>query len=335
MRRGFLKSFVLVSVIVLLLSSSLNVTFTGSNQNVAKSAKSEYYWSIGDTFPMVDGHKIFPPTGPTISKTSGAPLWYAGSVSSWVSNRSARTIGMTIRIPYSTPRPDEFYYVLLSAFDSAGSYDQIGFSNDYGTWGLAYSWTTGPVNNLTFHYTSNALALSLGATYTFNITTQSGISSFACYKGSSQIWSSNASTGGDFLVLSRYNPLFPSYTDYEEIWNTSISGGSPAFDFLFSNNYWVSVYGPINAVTDWTTYFSKEAPEGVAVTISSSDVLVHNPNASPTPTPTAPEYPLMIIAVTSFVTVSIAVLIYNRKHVETKRVPWHGACNDRKNRYRD
>jgi len=240
-RRRFLKLFVLVSVFVLLLSSFLSVTSISPNEIIAESEKSEYYWSVGDTFPIVDGHNIFPPLGPFLSVSSEASPWYAGSVCTWASNHSARTIGMTIRIPYSAPRSDEFYYVLLSAWDSAGSYDQIGFSNCYGTWGLTYSWTTGPANNLTFHYDANALALSLGATYTFNITTQNGISRFASYQGSSQIWSLNASTGGDYLVLSTNYAGSGNYENYEEVWYSSVSGGSPAFDFRFSHNTWVSV----------------------------------------------------------------------------------------------
>jgi hypothetical protein len=186
---------------------------------------------------------------------------------------------MTITIPYTLPRTDEFYYVLLSVWDSAGSYDQIGFSNFYGTWGLVYSWTTGPSNNLTFHYLPNAIALSLGTTYTFDITTQNGISSFTAYQESSQIWSLNAPTGGDYLVLSTNYAGSLNYANYEEIWVTSVSGGSPAFDFHFSQNNWVSLDGQISSSTNWRTYFY-QSPTDIAVAISSSDVLVDNPTGT-------------------------------------------------------
>ncbi len=158
-----LKLFALIIVFVLFPAAFLSVASISSNKNTAESEKSECTWSIGGTFPTADGHNIFPPLGPSLSAYPGAPLWYAGSACTWFTNHSAQTIGMTITIPYSTPRSDEFYYVLLSAWDSAGSYDQIGFSNNYGTWGLTYSWTTGPANNLTFHYTANALAVITGS----------------------------------------------------------------------------------------------------------------------------------------------------------------------------
>jgi hypothetical protein len=134
----------LVSVFVLLLSLFLSVAFISFKENVAKGEESEFTWSVGEPFPTTDGHKIFPPSGPSPLALIDAPHWYAGSVCTWSTNHTARSISNTITIPYSQPRSDEFYYVLLSAWDNAGSYDQIGFSDYYGTWGLVYSWTTGP-----------------------------------------------------------------------------------------------------------------------------------------------------------------------------------------------
>jgi hypothetical protein len=80
------------------------------------------------------------------------------------------------------------------------------------------------------------------------------------------------------LVVSSVYSGYYNYTDYEEVWLTDTSGGSPAFDFYFYDNYWVPVRGGENAAT-WTSY-SSGAPSNVAVTISGNSVLVHNPLAT-------------------------------------------------------
>ena len=123
--------------------------------------------------------------------------------------------------------------------------------------------------------------LSLGVIYTFNITTLSGVTHFTAYQGLSQVWSLDAPTGGNYLILSNTNSLNlnSGYTDYEEVWKTSIPGGSPAFDFNFSDNYWVSTHGrSINAAT-WTALLT-QAPSNVDVVISGNSVLVNNPGGT-------------------------------------------------------
>src|SRR5665647_210269 len=268
------KVFALIFVFFLLQSSLLSVTAVSSNETLAER-ELDYCWSLGDSFPVVDGHCIFPPFIPSSAVSPNEPLWYAGSLCTWSTNHSAQTVGFTMTIPNSAPRSDEFYYVLLSVFDSAGSYDQIGFSNNYGHWGLAYSWTEGPVNNSTFHYFANNYWLLQGVTYSFNISAQSGMARFACYQGLSKIWSSDIPTGGDYLILSKSYDGYPNYMNYEEIWHTSVNRGSPDFDFTFISNTWRSVDGTFNASTDWRPYYWS-APNNVNVEISNSDVLIDN-----------------------------------------------------------
>ena len=245
-------------------------------------------WTQGQSFPVVSGRTIFPTLAPPISPPQPPQYsthWYAGSDYQGPSE-TAQTINVTIRVPYSAPLSDEFYYVLLSAWTSNGSYDQLGFSNNYGTWGLTYSWTSGPVDNPTYHYSSNAMALSVGATYTFSITTEGGVTQFIAYQNSTQVWSLDAPTGGNYLVLSSLYSGYYGYTDYEEVWLTDTSGGSPAFDFYFYDNYWVPIGGGENAAT-WTS-FSSGAPSNVAVIINGNSVLVHNPGNGTAPVASSP-----------------------------------------------
>ncbi len=236
----------------------------------------ELSWTKGQSFPVVNGRTIFPSLATPVAPESPPAYdthWYASS--GYSGSDTARTISMSIGIPNSAPLSDEFYYVLLSAFDNSGSYDQLGFSNTYGTWGLTYSWTSGGPSNPTYHYNPNAMALTPGATYTFIITTDAGVTHFDAYQGSTQVWTLDASTGGNNLVLSATYSGYYDYTNYEEVWQTHSSGGSPAFDFYFYDNYWVPLGGGKNAPT-WTTWFSA-APSDVAVRLNGNTVLVDNP----------------------------------------------------------
>ena len=230
--------------------------------------ENEFSWSDGTPFPVVDGHKIYPPATQL--------LWYAGSVCSR-SLGPARSISVSIRVPYSVPKSDEFYYILLSDWDSNGSYNQIGFSNYYGTWGLTYSWTSGLHPNETYHYNPNVMVLSLGTTYTFSITTENGFTNFSARQGGVQVWSEMAPTGGDYLFLEFLYLEHADYTNYQEVWQTSVPGGSPAFDFFFFNNTWTTLDGNLNTATNWTKYLTNDKPDNVYVIIENDTVLIDNP----------------------------------------------------------
>ncbi len=236
-------------------------------------------WTSGDPFQEINGHVEYPPVAASPSETNDTH-WYAGSIwPSSITSQNARTIYVNITVPSFAPNSGEFYYVILSAFDNNGSYDQLGFSDSWGTWGLSYSWTTGPTSDLTYYYSSNAMTLSTGTTYTFNITTQSGYTYFTVYQGSNIVWSLNAFTGGNYLFLSSGYSGDCDYSDYEEVWNVIQPGGSPAFDFNFSNNCWVST-GNVTNFAGWTPFFGGQQPSNVGVIINGNSVLVNNPNVT-------------------------------------------------------
>ncbi|HMF33798.1 MAG TPA: hypothetical protein VKK79_20400 [Candidatus Lokiarchaeia archaeon] len=176
--------------------------------------------------------------------------------------------------------------MLLSAFDNNGSYDQIGFSANQGTWALAYSWTTGPPNDLIFHYTASSdetIQLTQGATYNFSISFWAGVgvALFAASQinpdgGSTPSWSANASTGGSYLVISEFYSGIQDYTDYEEMWYSHTSGGFPNFDFNFSSNSWTA-QNHTTYPTIWTTlHTSLNPPSNVAVQINGDAVFIDN-----------------------------------------------------------
>ena len=248
-----------------------------TNANSGPAGIPALSWTQGDPFHVIDGHLVYPPlVAPTSSQANGTH-WYAGSAWNRIS-QNARTIYVNITVPPFAPESGGFYYVVLSAWDSAGSYDQLGFSDNFGAWGLSYSWTSGPTSSMTYHFSPEAATLSQGTTYTFNITTQSGYTYFTVYLGSNMVWSLIAPTGGGYLVLANTYSGYLDYTNYEEIWNLPSPGGSPAFDFNFSNNYWISTSN-VSSSAGWETFFSGQ-PTNVGVLISGSSVLVNNPTVT-------------------------------------------------------
>ena len=90
------------------------------------------------------------------------------------------------------------------------------------TWGLTYSWTSGPPSNPTYHYSSDAMPLTVGATYTFSITAEGGVTYFIASQGLTQVWSPDAPTGGNDLVVSSVYSGYYNYTDYEETANSHL-----------------------------------------------------------------------------------------------------------------
>jgi len=260
-----------------------------SSQTASRQPASSISWMPGKRLPVTNGRVVFPPLPPQEPVANYYTHWYAGSIyPSLLPAQNASTINMSITIPPSEPRPEQFYYVILSAFDSNGSYDQIGFCAYYGVWGLSYSWTVGspyPASNVVYYYDPAAMILSLGATYTFSITTQAGVTDFVAYQGSRMVWSLAVSTGGDYLVVSNYcaagkraAPPY-DYTDYEEVYYTSTPNGAPDFNFNFCNNTWLSTHGTLhNAI--WTPWYSPDQPQipnNVQVVVNSNSALVENP----------------------------------------------------------
>jgi hypothetical protein len=192
----------------------------------------------------------------------------------------------SFEVPASQPRSDEFYYVLLSVWDSAESYDQIGFADAWGVWGLAYSWTSGPIDNPTYHYTPNAMELRPGE-YTFYIMIGSGSTTFFVAQGSCdrlgpptctglpQVWSLVAPTGGNYLLVQPYSFGYYDYTDFEEVWYTHALLGCPNFNFIFHNNRYGSTIDS-SVYAQWNVFQTEDVPGNVVVDLSGNTVYIHN-----------------------------------------------------------
>jgi hypothetical protein len=224
----------------------------------------------------VPGNELgFPPHPDAVQADSPPPSYgghyYAGSVYSG-SATTATQLQVTVQIPDDYPEGSSFYYVILSVWDNAGSYDQIGFTNDEGTWGLAYSWTSYCAAN--YYYSPDALTLQRGQSYDFDMFVSSGYVDFAAfYESNATIaWSYSADTGGTaFEVAESYSCDSGSsydYTDYEEVYNTT--GPVVPYDFLFTYNFVGT-----SLESSWSTW-SSDAPSGVNALLNSYNVTIEN-----------------------------------------------------------
>jgi hypothetical protein len=234
---------------------------------------------------MMNGNTTYPSLAPSAPDPNFPTHWYAGSIYPLsLATQNATSICASIDVPNSAPSSEEFYYVILSCFDSNGSYDQLGFCANNGAWELDYCWTAGdPSLDSSYHNHPNSATLSQGTTYTFNITVQNGFAYFVAYQGSTLIFSEDAPTGGNYLILSNdyfeYGQFWVGYTDYEEVYDTTTAGGAPGFNFYFHDQYWVATNGSTYAPT-WTIFTTANWPYAVspfvAVVINGDSVLVMN-----------------------------------------------------------
>jgi hypothetical protein len=197
--------------------------------------------------------------------------YYAGSVYSG-SATTATKLQVSLRTPDDFPDSAAFYYVILSVWDNAGSYDQIGISNTYGTWGLAYSWTSYCAGD--YYYSPDAIALQRGTNFVFDMSIASGDVDFSAAYASNgtSVWSYTADTGGTaFEISDSYDcdsDSWYDYTDYEEVYETT--GPVVPYDLFFTYNQVGS-----SPESSWATW-SSSAPSGVTTLVSQSNVTIEN-----------------------------------------------------------
>ena len=185
-------------------------------------------------------------------------------------SRTANFLSTTVRVPDAVPSSSEFYYVLLSVWDNAGSYDQIGFTNDYGHWGFTYSYTSACAG--TYYYNPSQATLHRGWSYNFTMNlTASGNLTFSAIHGGKVASSVKKHTGGSaFLDQSFYSCNSVSYydlTDYEESY-ASVQP-MPSFDYFFKGNLQGN-----RSVTAWSSMGAP--PGGGRIVVSGSQVEVEN-----------------------------------------------------------
>jgi hypothetical protein len=211
------------------------------------------------------------PASPGASASPPPSHYYAGAYYSGAKS-TVDSVAVTIRVPDDDPVTSE-YYALLSIWDTAGSYDQLGFGSSADGFGIAYSTSTycaGAVESLEV-----AAPLSPGTAYTFAMTIGSGVVNFSARDAptDARIWSATVTTGGDaFFAEGNYTcdgNGYLAYSDYEEVYETP--GLFVPYDFWFTNNTADS-----DLVGNWSAFTGLTAPSGVQAVSDGTNVTVEN-----------------------------------------------------------
>ena len=215
--------------------------------------------AIGPTAKLRPHPSPVPVTGSASGPRVYSSHWWSGTDYSGLA-RNTTQAKVTLKIPDAVPSSSEFYYVLLSAWDNAGSYDQIGISNDYGTWGWTWSYTSNCAG--TFNYTPNQMALQRGVSYTFAMNISSKGLEFAVQKAGAWVGQVKANSGGThFLMAAMYTcstgATYYDYTDYEEVYYSVQT--QPSFEFVFTANA-----GNNRTITNWSVFQTSGAYGTVA-----------------------------------------------------------------------
>ena len=242
-------------------------------------------WTKGQEVPIANGKQTPPPLAVPKDVNASAPTtfgghWYAGSVYSGASTLNNWVLS-EISVPSAAaPDTSQFYYVLTSIWDNAGSYDQIGFSDTFGHWGLTYSYTTGSCGSPSYVYNPDYFDLVPGQEYLLAMTTASGpgtweeVYTVSSTGAISQIFALHAPTGASDpgLEQAAFYCGYYDYTDYEEVYGTTAYTqpdpyGAPAnLEWYFHEN----CNGPTgcNTMTTWNAWKTSNAPMGTMATIA-------------------------------------------------------------------
>jgi len=239
------------------------------------------HWSPGAAFPVVNGKTIYPPLAHSINPAVAPPPttsrhYYAGSDFAGTATTGSWAIA-EISVPAATPSSSEFYYQVLSIWDNAGSYDQVGFTDDYGVWGLAWSYTTGTCA-ASYVYTPDAVNLVAGQEYLIAITNEnSGYITMVVWSiptaGSpvTEVFQEEADTGGTTLEVEYSYCGDYDYTDFEEVYGIQQYQQPLPYDapYGLSFYYHSNCYGTTgcNTWADWGTWTSS-APPNTSVSTS-------------------------------------------------------------------
>lgn len=296
-RRGqvviFSMLFLLVFLLLLSDFSQVQVPLDSTQSHKSLGAVT---WKAGEQFPREDGLTVYPLSVPTDgANVQGGPEsthWYAGTRYSG-SDGEANFVETEITTPPTTPRSSQYYYLLLSVWNSQGGYDQIGISAYHGEWGLAYSSSNGSCADPDYYFDAFALGLNISTTYIFSMgiltnssNSTANIVTFGLVSPSypgDLLYFNYVSVPHvtSFLIQKAYCAADKTndYQNYEEVY----TGGVPNFNFSFAFNEWCRAgSNNCNSVNfaSWVPWKSKSAgyvaPKKVTVVVDVSEVTINN-----------------------------------------------------------
>ena len=186
---------------------------------------------------------------------------------------TATSMSVEIPVPADNPESGDFYYVLLSTWDDAGSYDQVGFTNDAGVWGLTYSYTSPCAG--AYYYNPDAHNLAMGVSYTFAMSIRSGDITFSATAAgaSAPVWKSTFTSGGKAFEIHGScrcsGGTFFGLTDYEEVYQTTAP--EPPYEY-----YFVNTTANASLLSNWSGFSIGGGPSQIAIGINTTTVAVIN-----------------------------------------------------------
>ncbi|MCI4372537.1 MAG: hypothetical protein L3K02_02680 [Thermoplasmata archaeon] len=172
------------------------------------------------------------------SRRAVAPFPWDSGVEYSGSAGLASNLTVAMAVPDDLPPSTDRYYVAVSVFDGAESYDQLGFANDNGSWQIYYS--TAPACGTQPNPHWNAYPLPRNETYTFEISVEAGgVVLFGAYQGSAvALWEETVHTGATYLEVESTQTCgptaVPGFTETEEVLAAGL--GNPPYNFVFTNS---------------------------------------------------------------------------------------------------
>lgn len=212
----------------------------------------------------------------SVQATASKAPWFLGAVTT--QQATAQDTVAEFFIPQELPSvADTYYPLIMSAYDSNSSYDQIGIIAQYGKWAVTTSSTV--VNGSTTVYDSLVWMELPSGYYWFRMGISGGAVTYSVLaENGSVLLNRMARTGGNYFLISptflnKYTFIsYASYTIYEEVYNAT--GGAPPFNLLCRESYFISngtEYHPI-----WTEYRAGNVPSGPSVSMNGSSVIIRN-----------------------------------------------------------
>jgi hypothetical protein len=180
---------------------------------------------------------------------------------------SSTSIYTSITIPSSGPASGDTYFVLLSAWDAHGHYDQIGMSSEYNSadtngtsedvWEWDWSTTQQQNCNLLYTYDEVAGPLQVFTTHTFEMVLTGSHLEFEVFNGTDDVsgtpfYGVTVSDDAASFNISGTNRVcsepYAGTTEYEESYYISSSQDFPQWNFNFIGPYYGSTL-----MTSWGT----------------------------------------------------------------------------------
>jgi len=285
------RGIVCCTLLVLLVVSAVAPTLS-TGRSVARGSTGQHDGSDYE-FPALNGLRL-PPASPPEFRPRGEGLrqyrnpppgaidctstphacWWAGEVWSGSATTSSQ-IETTIRVPYDAHPAADIVYVLLSAWDNLGSYDQVGIAMYGGTtWTVSTGWSDYCFANPQDDPVASTLAE--GQAYVFRMTLGGGFLTFTVLTdyGAMVYTRSHATTATSFFITAIYacgGQIYNSFTNYEEVWKLSSDQPVPSWSFFF---YQTKVSGVPS--TSWSELKVGNVPSQVVPYRNGADLTIDN-----------------------------------------------------------